>query len=210
MPNVSIVPCDSASGLDLDSLDSLDSAGYHGDEDEHYKDVHSSGTSHGKNGAAGSKDIVEPEPCYTSAPHPRPDQGGTQVVSHEHTEATVPMPLLEPVEFDFSKAGVPMNPAGTFGGKYSLRDRNKIMSNTVTSNTPFLGYIQVQKDTLFVEPSTYFEAINSPEAEKWLAAMQDEMNSLSALGTWTYVEVTEREREEESHSSKMGLQNQTH
>ncbi len=59
LPNVSIVLCDSACTLELYSLDSLDSAGYHVDEGEHHKDVHSCGTSHGKNGAAGRKDMVE-------------------------------------------------------------------------------------------------------------------------------------------------------
>jgi len=37
--------------------------------------------------------------------------------------------------------------------------------------------------------------LHSPEAEKWLEAMQDEMHSLSALGTWTYVEVSDKEKE---------------
>jgi len=36
--------------------------------------------------------------------------------------------------------------------------------------------------------------VNSPEAENWLEAMKEEMHSLSALGTWTYVEVTDKEK----------------
>jgi hypothetical protein len=46
---------------------------------------------------------------------------------------------------------------------------------------------------LIVEPSTYFEAINSPEVEKWVEAMKDEMNSLNSLGTWSYVEVSDHQ-----------------
>ncbi len=39
-----------------------------------------------------------------------------------------------------------------------------------------------------------FKAINSPEAEQWLEAMHDEMKSLNALGTWTYVEVSDTQK----------------
>ena len=92
-----------------------------------------------------------------------------------------------------------------FGGKYPVRNRKVVSNNTQTSpssnpfslspktenSLPFLGYVKVQKDTLIVEPSTYFEAINSPEAEKWVEAMKDEMHSLKTLGTWSYVEVSD-------------------
>jgi hypothetical protein len=50
----------------------------------------------------------------------------------------------------------------------------------------------VQKDTLIIEPETYIQAINSPESEKWVNAMEDEMKSLKALGTWSYVVVDDR------------------
>jgi hypothetical protein len=107
---------------------------------------------------------------------------------------------------------VPVAPADKYGGgRYPARIRGvgvprwyeskptqpaQIPAETLNTSTesPFLGYVQVQKDTLILEPVTYFEATNSPEAEKWLEAMRDEMHSLSSLGTWSYVEVTDKER----------------
>jgi hypothetical protein len=54
--------------------------------------------------------------------------------------------------------------------------------------------VQVQKDTLIVEPESYFDAINSLEYEQWVNAMQDEMKSLKALGTWSYVVVDDKQK----------------
>jgi hypothetical protein len=120
------------------------------------------------------------------------------VTDHDLCGGNVPDPQLEP---ESPQAGVPVAPAGVSGSKYPTRDRRNAVSNpwwTVSNatetQTPFLGYVQVQKDTLYVEPVTYFQAINSPEHEQWLEAMHDEMKPLNALGTWTYVEVSDTQK----------------
>jgi hypothetical protein len=61
-------------------------------------------------------------------------------------------------------------------------------------NPLFVVISSVQKDTVIVKPATYFEEINSPEADKWLEAMKDEMQSLSALENWSYVEKSQGEQ----------------
>ena len=128
-----------------------------------------------------------PEPCYTSAASPRPLKGVTQVTNHEMSGGSVPDPQLEP---GIDQDVVPKPPAGGFSSKYPVRNRKNAETHpwwsgahTTETQTSFLGYVQVQKDTVYVEPVTYFQAINSPEAEKWLDAMKDEMKSLSALCT---------------------------
>ncbi len=87
---------------------------------------------------------------------------------------------------------------GYGGGRYEVQPTQTPITHpetlTTSADLPFLGYVQVQKDTVIVEPVTYIEAINSPEVEKWLEAMKDEMHSLSSLGTWSYVEVTDKEK----------------
>jgi hypothetical protein len=52
---------------------------------------------------------------------------------------------------------------------------------------------------VIIEPESYVEAINSPEADKWVSAMNDEMKSLKALGTWTYVTVDNKEFKKALH-----------
>ena len=165
----------------------------------------------GSKGAAGSKEhVAVPQPsCSTSVPSPRPDQGVTQEGIQEQCDADVPQPQLGPVDSGTQDTSTPVSDADRFGGgRYPTRNRGvggpkwyesktPTPAQTHTTSTvepPFLGYIQVQKDTLIVEPANYFEAINSPEAEKWVEAMKEEMNSLSTLGTWTYVEVSDREK----------------
>ena len=37
------------------------------------------------------------------------------------------------------------------------------------------------------EPATYTEAIDSVDKEKWISAMQEEMQSLEKNGTWKIV-----------------------
>ncbi|KAL4273131.1 hypothetical protein GQ457_13G017740 [Hibiscus cannabinus] len=41
------------------------------------------------------------------------------------------------------------------------------------------------------EPTTYQEAVSSPDSEKWLQAMRSEMDSMSETKVWTLVEPTE-------------------
>jgi histone deacetylase 1/2 len=103
-----------------------------------------------------------------------------------------PVSQLEPVEFDFQGARITHTPAGLFGGRYPDRVRNTVLQSEANQSQLFCGYIQVQKDTLIVEPATYSDAINSPESDKWVNAMQDEMNSLKALGTWSYMVVDDK------------------
>ena len=99
-------------------------------------------------------------------------------------------------ESPVSKGRYPARIRGVGGPKwYESRTTIPTQTNSISSaELPFLGYVQVQKDTVIVEPATYFDAINSPEAEEWLEAMKDEMNSLSALGTWSYVEVSDKDK----------------
>jgi uncharacterized pyridoxal phosphate-containing UPF0001 family protein len=88
-------------------------------------------------------------------------------------------------------------PAGLFGGRYPDRKRNTVQqpeNNQTTAKSTFCGYVQVQKDTLIIEPESYIQAINSPESEQWVNAMQDEMKSLKALGTWSYVVVDDKQK----------------
>jgi len=91
------------------------------------------------------------------------------------------------VAFDFGHAGVAMKEAGVFGGKYPERVRKTV---TFSADSAFHGSFSVEGEIVFVEPSTYFEAIHSPEADKWVAAMEEEMDSLKSLGTWTLVSVS--------------------
>lgn len=184
--------------LNLDQDISIDSAGEPMREDQDLSGLDSSGTKHGKVAAAGSMDTVAPEPCSTSAASPRPFEGVTQETDHDLSGGTVPDPQLEP-GLDQDVLSKP--PAGGFSSKYPVRNRKQTgthpwwsSAHTAETETPFLGYVQIQKDTIFVEPATYFQAIHSPEADKWLDAMKDEMKSLTALGTWTYVEVSDSQR----------------
>ena len=197
MPNVSSALDIPEISLELDQ-DTLVSAGEQTGKDQDHSGLDSSGTKHGENAAAGSTDALYPEPCYTSAASPRPLKGVTQVTNHEMSGGSVPDPQLEP---GIDQDVVPKPPAGGFSSKYPVRNRKNAETHpwwsgahTTETQTSFLGYVQVQKDTVYVEPVTYFQAINSPEAEKWLDAMKDEMKSLSALCTWTYVEVSDAQR----------------
>jgi hypothetical protein len=146
---------------------------------------------------AGNQDMIEPGTCSTSGLSTRPGMDVTQAATHLGVEDLVLGPQLEPVEFNFESAGIPHSPAGLFGGRYPERKRNTVIqpeiNQTATSPT-FCGYVQVQKDTLIVEPESYIDAINSPESEQWVNAMQDEMKSLKALGTWSYVVVDEKQK----------------
>jgi hypothetical protein len=42
---------------------------------------------------------------------------------------------------------------------------------------------------VLIEPTTNLDAINNHDADKWVVAMEEEMNSLNTLGTWSYVTV---------------------
>jgi hypothetical protein len=148
-------------------------------------------------GPAGSQDIEESGPRSTSGLGPCPGMDATQVASHDSVEEHIPGPQLEPIEFDFQSAGVPYSPAGMFGGRYPERKRNTVVQPEINHSTvspAFCGYVQVQKDTVIIEPATYIDAINSTESEKWVSAMNDEINSLKALGTWSYVVVDDRQK----------------
>lgn len=41
--------------------------------------------------------------------------------------------------------------------------------------------------SIFIEPTTYNEALNSSDSSKWMAAVQDELKSLEENGTWDIV-----------------------
>ena len=44
------------------------------------------------------------------------------------------------------------------------------------------------------EPATYSEAIDSEDKEKWISAMQAEMQSLEKNGTWEIVSLLEKKK----------------
>jgi hypothetical protein len=45
-----------------------------------------------------------------------------------------------------------------------------------------------------VEPATYTEAISSVDREKWISAMQEEMQSLEKNGTWDVVRLPKHKK----------------
>src|SRR5208337_2968310 len=47
--------------------------------------------------------------------------------------------------------------------------------------------VMIATTTSSIEPSTYTEAMNSPDADKWIEAMASELNSLAKNGTWEMV-----------------------
>ena len=164
-------------------------------------------------GVAGSASPKE-SPCSTSTLEPRLAgmQGVTQVPTQDSVEGSIPNPQPLQVQYDFKGAGVPVTSAGFFGNRYPVRERQKVQANEVNveSSVPseimhvqgntmiieppdYCGIMHVQGDTVIVEPSTYIEAVNSPHSEQWIAAMVEEMGSLKALGTWSLVQVSERE-----------------
>jgi len=53
------------------------------------------------------------------------------------------------------------------------------------------------------EPATYSEAVDSVDKEKWISAMQEEMQSLEKNGTWEIVSLPEKKK---VCSLQMGLQ----
>ena len=44
------------------------------------------------------------------------------------------------------------------------------------------------------EPATYSEAVDSVDKEKWISAMQEEMQSLEKNGTWEIVSLPEKKK----------------
>ena len=44
------------------------------------------------------------------------------------------------------------------------------------------------------EPATYSEAVDSGDSEKWISAMQEEMQSLEKNGTWEVVHLPKQKR----------------
>jgi hypothetical protein len=160
-------------------------------------DPESFGTDSENKRPAGSQDFVEPGTCSTSGLSTRPCMDVPQVAAHLGVEDLVPGPQLEPVKFNFESAGISHSPASLFGGRYPERKRNTVLQpeiNQTAAKPTFCGYVQVQKDTVIVEPESYIEAINSPKPEQWVNAMQDEMKSLKALGTWSYVMVDDKQK----------------
>jgi histone deacetylase 1/2 len=139
------------------------------------------------------------------AHHPRvqvPRSAGVQDVPQvDPLDSVEESVSLESVDLGEPQTDVPVSPVGPFRGRYPVRVRNPernwwdlpASSHAVTVE-PFAGYVQVQKDTIIVEPKTYVDALQSDEADKWVASMEEEMNSLFKLGTWSYVEVSDRQR----------------
>lgn len=65
------------------------------------------------------------------------------------------------------------------------RTRSGAQSSNVESATALLG---------FSEPQTYDEALNSPDKDHWISAMNDEFNSLIKNGTWILTELPKGEK----------------
>jgi hypothetical protein len=53
----------------------------------------------------------------------------------------------------------------------------------------FAGLVNFAESSAHHAPATYEEAITGPEAPHWIAAMDDEINRLKKLGTWTLEQV---------------------
>lgn len=68
------------------------------------------------------------------------------------------------------------------GMRYNLRDRKPVNYRcTVCCSTMLSG-------ELTDEPYSYSDALSRPDKAKWIAAMEDEYNSLMTNGTWTLIE----------------------
>jgi transposase InsO family protein len=145
-------------------------------------------------GGAGHGDHLIPSRS-TSPPGARPlPKGVPQVSTHNSVEGEVSGSRTEKVvEFDFSGSKIPVTPAGLFAGRYPVRKRYTHTTQAHFADTSVQGVIQIEANTVYAEPNTYLEAINSPEAEKWITAMLEEMGSLNALETWDLVQVSEQQ-----------------
>jgi hypothetical protein len=167
-------------------------------EEEEHQDPFPCEASGGDKGGAGYGDHGDPS-CYTSPLGARPTYVGVpQLPSHNSVGDIDSNPRIEEeIEYDFSTSHVPVTPAGMFGGRYPSRKRNTHNIQAHFSVASVSGVVQVAIDlwpleanTIFIEPNNYLEAVNSPESEKWIEAMLEEMGSLKALETWNLVKVS--------------------
>lgn len=69
-------------------------------------------------------------------------------------------------------------------GQRTLRDRSKLRPPD-----RFKDYVMAVEANSMAEPKTYKEAMNSSEREKWLQAIDSEINSLKDNKTWELVEL---------------------
>ena len=86
-----------------------------------------------------------------------------------------PVPDEQPLHQDTTSEGAP-EPVQVPARRYPLRDRRP----------PSEWYrATVAKYQDHPEPKTFEEAVNAPDAERWRQAMDEEIESLHANGTWT-------------------------
>lgn len=69
------------------------------------------------------------------------------------------------------------------------RQRRVIKPPARFGHSDMVSYaLSIAEELEYQEPRDYREAINSPEKEKWIAAMQEEIDSLLKNGTWVLVD----------------------
>ena len=81
-----------------------------------------------------------------------------------------------------------------------VRDRSKrpiIRSSKYSADKYVLAYALLvgEETAVGADPSSYSEAISSPDSFKWLVAMNEKINSLHKNGTWNLVELPKGRKE---------------
>lgn len=69
------------------------------------------------------------------------------------------------------------------------RERRQIRPPARYANADIVHYaLNIEAELVDSEPLTYAQAVASKDSEKWLEAMQDEMDSLNKNNTWQLVQ----------------------
>lgn len=98
------------------------------------------------------------------------------------SDVPVPIPVLVgPVRPLIDKPGQPPEATRQDEGHQPMED------TTATSGPATRTRSRTEAACITTEPQTYEEAIQSPEKEKWIQAMKEEVDSLLSLQTWTMV-----------------------
>ncbi len=126
-----------------------------------------------------------PGPSTVSPSAPAPLQGPPSPAPSTPTTVSLQVnPYVDLFESSASEpaaaGGMPANAAESAptGSRYPMRHRSAPQRFTAAAATAVnAGAVP--------EPATYKEAMNSPQADEWLAAMSEEMESLLANRTWT-------------------------
>lgn len=154
-------------------------------------------------------DRVEPDECTgveaDPAHEPSPHKGETSKDTSEDKEGHQ---VLEQVELTSSSLGG--NVSGPHAETLDLSEgdgqhdsvevihryptRSRVsMANLLSVEFTSGTFSVTANRTVIVEPTTFKEAMNSPDADKWWDSMLKEMQSLTDLGTYTLVELSPSE-----------------